>query len=306
MILSAPLQGYTTAAWRHYHTEIYGGADGYFSPFMRVEKGEVRRHDLKDIASVLNENHRLVPQIIFRDIAEFNLLVDAASGQGYKAINLNLGCPFPPQVKRGRGSAVIRNLDLLSEVRDEIAARPDISFSVKMRLGVDDPQEWQPALELLNATALEHITVHPRTASQQYAGELHLDQFGEFVARAAHKVIFNGDISTPEEISDMFSRFPAIHGVMIGRGLLARPSMIEEYRTGEIWSRERQMAAVLALHGKMWEHYSGLACGDAQLLMQIKPFWDYLEPLIGHKTFKLIKKATTVPKYAAVMASIHA
>ena len=41
-----------------------------------------------------------------------------------------------------------------------------------------------------------------------------------------------------------------------------------------------------------------------QVLSKIKPFWEYLEWEIGHKTAKMIKKATSIEKYEKAVASI--
>ena len=41
-IYSAPLQGFTEAVWRNIHSEIFGGIDGYYTPFLRYEHGEIR------------------------------------------------------------------------------------------------------------------------------------------------------------------------------------------------------------------------------------------------------------------------
>lgn len=77
------MQGYTDAPFRHYHSEIYGGGDTlYCSPFLRVEHGDIRRRDLRDITSPFNEGMRLLPQVIFRDVEEFTRLVDAVAGCG--------------------------------------------------------------------------------------------------------------------------------------------------------------------------------------------------------------------------------
>jgi tRNA-dihydrouridine synthase len=300
-LFAAPLQGYTTAPWRRFHAEIYGAADAYFSPFLRVEKGEVRRHDLRDITSPLNSNHHVVPQIIFRDVDEFRLLVDAVQQHGFSEVDLNMGCPFPPQVKHGRGAAVVGNLELLEHVVAEMTARPDVSFSVKMRLGVDDPQQWRGAIEILNRMPLRHVTLHPRIARQQYSGLLDMGQFEAFLTQSVHPVIFNGELSSPADIAAISERFPIIYGVMVGRGLLVRPSLFHEFRSGEEWSREQQLAEVMKLHQSLFDHYAAVACGDAQLMSLIKPFWDYLEPLIGHKAAKQIRKATIPAKYRAAL-----
>lgn len=184
-LMAAPLQGYTEAPFRHFHAEIYGGGKSltYFSPFLRIEKGSVRPRDLRDITSPLNANHRLIPQIIFRDATEFRTLTSAVRSAGHSHLDLNLGCPFVPQVRKGRGAGLLRQPDLLREIAGIMTADfPDITFSVKMRLGITDPDEWQSLIPAISLMPLSHLTVHPRTASQQYSGQLHLRSFESLAA----------------------------------------------------------------------------------------------------------------------------
>jgi tRNA-dihydrouridine synthase len=37
----APLQGYTDAVYRRAHARIFGGIETYYSPFVRMEHGEM-------------------------------------------------------------------------------------------------------------------------------------------------------------------------------------------------------------------------------------------------------------------------
>lgn len=299
-IYAAPLQGYTEAPWRHFHRLVYGeGVDCYFTPFLRIEGGDVRRKDLNDILSPLNEDVHVVPQIIFKDSDEFCALTDAAIDAGYKRIDLNLGCPFPPQVKKGRGSGMIGNRDVLAQIAElMISCHGEIEFSVKMRLGVESPDEWQSTIDIINSMPLHHVTIHPRTACQQYSGELQLNELQTFKERCTKPLIYNGDLS---EISVM----PGFEGIMIGRGLLARPSLVAEYLEGQAWSHEKRMGHILRLHRYLLDYYADCLCGDTQILSKIKPFWDYLEPEIGHKPAKAIRKSTTLAKYNSIIASFN-
>ena len=67
----APLQGYTEAEYRRAFADVYGAPDVCYTPFLRMEKGEAARRTLRDINSPLNAGTNTVPQIIFRDAAEF-------------------------------------------------------------------------------------------------------------------------------------------------------------------------------------------------------------------------------------------
>ena len=63
-MLAAPLQGVTDSVWRMAQHSVFGGVDAYYAPFMRVERGEVRRKDLRDVSPERNAGITLVPQIL--------------------------------------------------------------------------------------------------------------------------------------------------------------------------------------------------------------------------------------------------
>lgn len=298
-IFSAPIQGLTETAWRHFHHMIYGdGITGYHTPFLRVERGEIRRRDLRDLGSDFNKDIRLTPQIIFRDLREFRMLCDAVGEAGYRQIDINMGCPFPPQVHHGRGAGMIANTALLSEIGEEMRGRySDIEFSLKMRLGVELPDEWRASADAINALPISRLTVHPRTARQQYQGELWLDEFAVLLAGSAHPVIYNGDITLPSHIDDVMSRYPSLAGVMIGRGLFSRPSIVAEWLAGEEWDEARRHEAMMRLHSMVYGYYRDTLSGDAQVLGKVKPFWEYLAPFLDRKAMKAIKKANSLRKY---------
>ena len=300
----APLQGYTDAPYRNAHAEIFGGVEAYYTPFWRIERGEVRRKDISDVAN--DKTERLIPQIIVRDAEEFRFLVGRLREMGQRRIDVNMGCPFPLQANKGRGAGMLQSPDKVGKVLREIQTMPDIDFSLKMRLGNLSGDECFMLLPMMNDTPLTHITLHPRIGKQQYKGEVNLERFGAFLAGCNHAVIYNGDLTSVDDIKRIEREFPAVKGIMIGRGLLARPSLAAEYLSAEEWTHEKLMQGIMVLHDKLLAHYRATLQGDAQLLMKLKTFWDYLEPTIGHRSHKLIRKATSLPKYLAATEKLHA
>lgn len=305
-VYSAPIQGLTETAWRHFHHQVYGdGVTAYHTPFLRVERGEVRQRDSRALDSPMNATIRLVPQIIFRDLREFRMLADRVREAGYKSADINMGCPFPPQVHHGRGAGMIANRELLGLLAGEMKDHyPELDFSVKMRLGVDNPDVWRQSIDMINALPISRLTVHPRTARQQYGGELHLDEFKALLKESVHPVVYNGDIKSPSDIDRMIEDYPAIGGVMAGRGLFARPSLVAEWREGSIWDNETRARRMLELHGLLYEYYTDRVSGNGQLMGKLKPFWDYLEG-VDKRTLKLMKKAETIRKYDEAVAAIE-
>ena len=303
-LFAAPIQGYTDVPYRHFHAQLYAPADVYCAPFMHIEHGEPRKRDLRDITSSMNANCTTLPQIIFKDFSEFQVLAQAVADAGYKTLDLNLGCPFPPQVKRGRGAGIIGNTDCLKQICRHMLSTPETTYSIKMRLGVTDEHEWRKIADIVNDMPLSHVTIHPRIAKQQYSGDLYMNEFSEAIAAIKHRIVYNGDISIPEDIRRLSTQYPELYGIMIGRGLLARPSIIEEWRNGNEWSLEMQQERLLEMHERILSHYESCLCGDAQILAKIKPFWDYAESIIGRKSAKLIKKANSMNAYRNATASI--
>lgn len=295
-IYAAPLQGYTDTAWRSAHRSLYGdGVDAYFAPFVRVERGEVRRRDLVDTAPTTA--YTLVPQVIFRDVAEFDIAVQALVNQGYTQVDLNLGCPFPPQVKHGRGAGALVNPQLLTEVAERMHSLPHVRFSVKMRLGVDDSRQWRASAVALAAMPLEFVTIHPRIARQGYKGELLFDELAEAIRILPHPIIFNGEVAEIQDI-DRATAIEGVSGVMIGRGLLRRPSLVAEWQQGREWTPAERLRKMCELHHLVYEQRKErLRGGEAQVLQSMRTFWDYADGEVDRRLLKAIRKATTLPRY---------
>lgn len=303
-LMAAPMQGLTDVAWRHFHAGSTSADVLYFSPFVRVEKGEPRRRDMARLASPLNDNHRVVPQIIFRDIDEWQLLVDALVAAGHRHIDLNMGCPFKPQVKHGRGAGVLLNRALIGRVATAVAQRDDVTFSVKMRLGVDRPDQWRDVIDLIDSMPLSHLTIHPRMSVDQYTGPLDREQLELLLATTRHRVIYNGDITAPADIDRLAERYPSLAGVMAGRGLLSRPTLFDEWLTGDNFWADRRVAAFVGLHDSLLRHYETTLSGASQVLANIRPYWDYAPAEISRRSLKSIAKATTLDRYRAAVAQI--
>ncbi|MBD5348752.1 MAG: tRNA-dihydrouridine synthase family protein [Bacteroides sp.] len=304
-ILIAPVQGHTDAAWRHFHEEVYGGNNKYFTPFIRCDHGSLRKQDLRDYTSDLNSGLDLEPQVIFRDMGELEVLLGELSKAGAERVNLNMGCPFPLQTGKGRGAGFLKNQEEISKLADTLSKYPSLSYSVKMRLGFEDPAEWGNVIDVLNGLSLRHVDVHPRVARQQYGGELHLDEFEKLLSTSRNPVVFNGELKTPEDIDNIISKYPEIYGTMTARGVLGRPSLVSEWQEGRTWSRDERIEKMLKFHNLLLNHYSSTLCGEAQILSKIKPFWEYAEEEIGRKAWKAIKKASNLAKYHSAVALIY-
>ena len=300
----APLQGYTDDVYRRIHNELMGGIQTYYTPFLRMEGGSVRSKDMRDIRPEFNEGVPVVPQIIVKSMKEFDFLTGIVEEKGYTRVDINMGCPFPLQAKHGRGSGLLAHVDIIEEMAKAIAAKSQLKFSVKMRLGWENANEWRPVLDILNSTPLEQITLHPRIGTQQYKGSVSMEAFEEFYKLCKHSLIYNGDVTSVDDIRKLEEMYPKLAGVMIGRGLLARPSLALEYASGVELSWEKRRSLLLDFHDRIKAHYETTANSETQVHSRLRLFWEYMEEELGRKAYKKIMKAGNLKNYLSAVREI--
>jgi len=219
----APLRGVTIRAFR----ETFAGAireagfTGAFAPFIPANPG-IRVNDrlLADLRPFPNEEapaFSLVPQIITKHPDAMYTLLRAFRARGFDRADLNAGCPFPMIVRRGRGSGLLRTPDVLEALLavgcEEMGPG---TFSLKVRLGVESPDDLRALLPRINRYPLAALTVHARTARQMYDGEVDRVRFAEVLAESTNPVIYNGDA----ELEHLDEMPDGVAGVMIGRAFI--------------------------------------------------------------------------------------
>lgn len=301
----APLQGYTDAIYREAHACVFGGIEAYYTPFVRLEKGDFRNKELRDIAPEVNASAPVIPQLIASTPEEFRKIAGLFLEKGYRRADINLGCPFPMQVRAHRGSGLLpypAEAEALLRTVDEF---PDLSFSVKMRLGWEHPDEWQAVLPLLNTLPLRHITLHPRLGIQQYKGPVDPEGFTRFYEACKQPLLYNGDVSSVEAIREVAARYPRLHGVMLGRGLLNFPWLAAESVSGEAWPLEKRRECLIAFHDLLMDGYrSRLEGGEHQVLEKVKTIWEYLLPDAEKRLRKKISKSTSLSSYQSAVRDL--
>ena len=87
----APLQGYTDAVYRRAHARIFGGIETYYSPFVRIEHGEIRRRDVRDAEPGANPGLHLIPQLIAPEVDKAERIISLFIEKGYQEVDINLG-----------------------------------------------------------------------------------------------------------------------------------------------------------------------------------------------------------------------
>lgn len=151
-------------------------------------------------------------------------------------IDFNLGCPVNKVIKAKAGSWLMQDPEYVEKIIKAIVENVSKPVTVKMRVGYDDKHkncvEVAKACERAGAKA---ITVHGRTRSQMYSGNADWSWIKKVKEAVNIPVIGNGDITSVEDMKRMLNE-TGCDGVMIGRGLVGNPFLIQEcsdYFSGE-------------------------------------------------------------------------
>lgn len=146
-----------------------------------------------------------------------------AEGMGCDFIDLNFGCPVPKVVKKGAGSALLKDLPQMAKVLSATVAAVQIPVTIKIRTGWD--QNTRNAVDVAKMAHDEGITwvaIHGRTRAQGYSGLADWDLIGEVKAKSKIPILGNGDIMTPQQAVQRLHE-TGCDGVLIGRGALKNP-----------------------------------------------------------------------------------
>lgn len=164
-----------------------------------------------------------------------NHLVNAAKEaefNGAIGVDINMGCPVKKLISNGSGAALMKQTDNACRLVEKVCKSVRIPVSVKTRLGWDKENITilDFARHLQNAGA-HHITIHGRTRDQGYSGNADWKIIEEVAQSVQIPIIGNGDIVDIATAKQAEAHGP-ISGLMIGRGLLGKPWLLQEIETG--------------------------------------------------------------------------
>ena len=308
----APLEGITGYVYRTVHHRYFPGIDRYYMPFVAPNYTmHFKEKEKQDIDPAHNEGLTAVPQILSNKADETLWAVEELVDRGYREINLNLGCPMPTVARKKKGSGLLKFTDELDAYLDGVyngldrrqGDRPPVSLSIKTRLGTDSTDEAEALVRIYNRYPVSELIVHPRCQADLYKGKPDMEAFLTVLRGSTNPVVYNGDLICPEDVREvgrMCEEAPqGIESVMIGRGLLADPSLVRQCRGGELITAQE----LSAFHDELYCRYREVFPGDKVVLNHMKELWSYMGKLFpnGAKCLKEIKKAGTRIQYEAAV-----
>ena len=229
------MEGFTTfpmRAWLY----LVSRPESMTTPFLRVTRTHPDGHLPLLFAPELFElrgafPYALTPQLITGDVDLFLQTAELLTPDVATAIELNCGCPSPNCVGKHAGSGILRDPASFGATMERlISALGPNRLAVKMRLGLDDPAEFDDLLPHVASLPLSQLTVHGRTRADRYRGKARWDLIQQAARYSVTQTWASGDVCGKESAAELLATAPNITGAMIGRGLLRNPWVFEELR----------------------------------------------------------------------------
>jgi len=228
MLALAPMQDVTTLPfWKL--MAAYGDADVYFTEYFRVHRDSRPEKWILDAIRRNPTGRPVVAQMIGNDIPALVRTARELQRLPIAAVDLNLGCPMPVIYRKNAGGGLLRDPARVDAILGVLRDAVQIKFTVKTRIGFDDPAVFDELLPIFAKHALDLLVVHGRTVAERYGGEVHYDVIARAVAAMPCPVLANGNVDSARKAGAVL-KSTAAHGVMIGRGAVRNPWLFRQIR----------------------------------------------------------------------------
>ena len=222
-VMLAPMEDVTDRSFRLLCKEQ--GADMTYSEFVSADAL------IRNIASTTRKlsidpaERPTAIQIYGRDPDTMAEAARIAEGARPDIIDINFGCPVKKVAGKGAGAGLLRDIPTMLAITRAVVAAVKVPVTVKTRLGWDhDNRIIVELAEQLQDCGIRALTVHGRTRSQMYTGSADWEMIARVKEnpRLSIPVIGNGDITTPSQAAEAFTRY-GVDGVMVGRASIGAP-----------------------------------------------------------------------------------
>ncbi|EOU1108741.1 tRNA-dihydrouridine synthase family protein [Clostridium perfringens] len=299
----APMEGITGFIYRNSYEKFFGGIDKYFAPFVVPNSSKsLKTKELRDVLPENNKGINLVPQILTNDSEGFILTAKKLKDLGYNEINLNLGCPSGTVVGKKRGAGFLAHREELDKFLEEIFKIDHMKISIKTRLGMDKSEEFYELIKIYNKYPIEELIIHPRTRQDFYGNKPNLEVFKDAISLSKNTVCYNGDIFTLEDHNKLVEEFKEVDKIMLGRGILANPALMNEILNNEFMDKN----VLKEFHDEIFSKYREVFNEDRNAMFRMKELWGYMIYMFSNnkKYAKKIKKAQKVVDYNQAVTSL--
>ena len=257
--IAAPLAGISNPVYRLLNHEH--GAGLVVSEMISDKALHYKSKKTQDMCTIFEDEHPVALQLFGSDPTTMHEAAQfITKNTSCDIIDINMGCPVTKVLKAHSGSWLLQEPELAYEIIKAVKEGTDRPVTVKMRAGWD--QEHITCVEiaqLAEKAGASAITIHGRTKSQMFSGDVNYSYIKMVKDAVNIPVIGNGDIESYEDAQKMFEE-TGCDAVMIGRGLLGHPYLLDSMiakEKGEDWfmpSYDERIQMILEYYERLSEY----------------------------------------------------
>src|SRR5690625_3579813 len=267
----APMEDVTNVVFRHVISAA-ARPDVFFTEFTNTEsychpEGAI---SVRGRLTYTEDEQPIVAHIWGDEPEHFEKMSIGMAEEGFKGIDINMGCPAHNVAPQGKGCGLIRRPEVAADI---IAAAKagGLPVSVKTRLGylqVDECRSW---LRHLFNQNIANLSIHLRTKVEMSKVPAHWELIPEIknlrdeIAPETLLTI-NGDIPNRQKGLELVEKY-GVDGVMIGRGVFTNPYAFD--KDGKKPTVE-ELISLLRLHLDLHDQYGPL---DNRLFKPLRRFF---------------------------------
>ncbi|MDZ7834386.1 MAG: tRNA-dihydrouridine synthase [Alkalibacterium sp.] len=252
----APMEDVTNVVFRHVVAEA-GRPDVFFTEFTNTvsychPEGQT---SVRGRLTYTEDEQPLVAHIWGDQPEHFREMSIGMAKEGFRGIDINMGCPVPNVAGKGKGSGLIRRPEVAAELI-EAAKAGGLPVSVKTRLGYTKLDEWRDWITHLLKQDIVNLSIHLRTRKEMSKYDAHWEMIPEIMkvrdeVAPDTLITVNGDIPDRATGMELFEKY-GVDGIMIGRGVFTNPFAFE--KEAREHSAE-EMLDLLRLHLDLFDEY---------------------------------------------------
>lgn len=253
----APMEDVTDVVFRHVVSEA-GRPDVFFTEFTNTVSycHPEGRDSVRGRLTFTEDEQPMVAHIWGDEPEYFRQMSIGMAEEGFKGIDINMGCPVPNVAGKGKGSGLIRRFQVAADLI-QAAKAGGLPVSVKTRLGYANIDEWRDWLTHVFEQDIANLSIHLRTRKEMSKGNAHWEMISE-VKKLRDEIApqtlltVNGDIPDRETGLKLVEEY-GVDGIMIGRGVFHNPYAFEK-EPKEHSSKE--LLELFRLHLDLFDQYT--------------------------------------------------
>ena len=266
----APMAGITDRPFRSFMKEL--GASIVVTELVSATGLKHSSQKTKKLMEFDGSQHPVGIQIFGESLEDLDFAAKEVEQMGADFVDLNFGCPVPKVVKKGAGSACLRDLDRFQKILSTVKAAVEIPVTIKIRTGWDaHTRNSEEVSHIAYNEGITWVAIHGRTRAQAYTGLADWEYMERVKAQSPLPILGNGDLTSAEKAVERMTA-AGCDGVMIGRGCLKNPYIFQQSLA--LWqqrARDQESHSMMGLLERLHEHLQ--AFYDERLTgLQLKKF----------------------------------